>query len=316
MKWLITGGAGYIGSHVTQAIVDSGDSAVVFDSLISGTADRVNEFAPVEIGDIHDLDKVKTILIKYKIDGIIHLAAKKSVEESMRIPKEYEYVNYLGTQNLLNAAKDCGVGAFLFSSSAAVYGNPNSMFVDEQSPTLPISPYGKTKLSAEKAVEAFVEGGILRASSLRYFNVAGAGSKKMSDTSKSNLIPIVLDAIARNQQPQIFGNEYPTKDGTCIRDYVHVQDVANAHVVIGKALFTHELPRCFNIGTGIGYSVQEVMEALIRESNSNLQPAIVGARTGDPASLVANVSLVKKALNFTAKRNLIDIVRSTILHQT
>lgn len=312
MKWLITGGAGYIGSHVTKAMIEGGESAVVYDNLTTGLAERIEDLAPLEVGDIRDIDSVKTVLLKYKCDGIIHLAAKKSVEESKRFPEQYDEVNYFGTRVLLDAAKNCNVSVFLFSSSAAVYGNPSIGFVDENSPTAPISPYGETKLKAEKAVDKLVNEGALKGTSLRYFNVAGAASKKMADTSKSNLIPMVLDAITRAQPPQIFGNDYPTKDGTCIRDYVHVEDVAAAHLVAGKALFTSDLPRCLNIGTGVGYSVQEMIDALLRESKSNLRPLISPARPGDPASLVANVALAKEVLDFAASRNLDEIVHSSI----
>jgi len=315
MKWLITGGAGYIGSHVTKAMIEGGESAIVYDNLAAGLAKRVEGIAPVEVGDIRDIDTVKTVLLKYKINGIIHLAAKKSVEESERLPDEYEAVNHGGTQVLLQAAKDCNVEAFLFSSTAAVYGNPSAGFVDEQSPTAPISPYGATKLKAEEAINKFINDGVLKATSLRYFNVAGAANKKLADTSKSNLIPMVLDAIKRGQQPQIYGDNYPTKDGTCIRDYVHVEDIAAAHLLASKALFASELPPCLNIGTGVGYSVQEVINALLRESNSDLQPLIALGRPGDPASLVANIALAKAILNFTASRGLDEIVHSSTAYQ-
>lgn len=316
MKWLITGGAGYIGSHVTKAMVEGGESVVVYDNLATGLAERVEDLAPLEVGDIRDIDLVKSVLLKYRFDGIIHLAAEKSVEESKRFPEKYNEVNHIGTQLLLDAAKDCYVEAFLFSSSAAVYGNPSTAFVDENSPTVPISPYGESKLMAEKAVNKLVNDGVLKGTSLRYFNVAGAVSKQMVDTSKSNLIPMVLDAIKGGQRPRIFGNDYPTKDGTCIRDYVHVEDVAAAHLIAGKALFTSALPPCFNIGTGVGYSVQEIVSALLRESGSGLLPLAAPARSGDPASLVANVALAREVLNFLAIRDLDEIIHSSITFQS
>lgn len=312
MKWMITGGAGYIGGHVTKAMVESGESVVVYDNLASGSAERVQGFAPVETGDIRDIDSVQSVLLRYKVDGIIHLAALKSVEESKIFPEKYEDVNHVGTQVLLNAAKDCDVRAFLFSSSAAVYGNPNVGFVDENSPMAPFSPYGETKLKAEIALNRSIDEGQLRGASLRYFNVAGTASKALADTSKHNLIPVVLDGLTRGERPRIFGTDYPTKDGTCIRDYVHVEDVATAHVVAGKALFVNQLPRCFNIGTGVGYSVKEMIDALLSESKSNLEPLMAHARPGDPASIVANVSLIKEVLSFTASHSLEEIIRSSV----
>ncbi|OIQ81308.1 UDP-glucose 4-epimerase [mine drainage metagenome] len=297
-------------------MVEGGESVVVYDNLASGSAERIESLAPLEIGDIRDAELVRSVLLKYKFDGIIHMAAEKSVEESKRFPEKYDEVNRLGSELLLDVAKDCQVEAFLFSSSAAVYGNPSTGFVDENSLTLPISPYGETKLMAERALNKLVNERVLRGTSLRYFNVAGAVSKKMADTSKSNLIPMVLDAIKDGQRPRIFGNDYPTKDGTCIRDYVHVEDIAAAHLIAGKALFTSALPPCFNIGTGVGYSVQEIVSALLRESGSGLLPSVVPARSGDPASLVANVSLAKEVLNFTASRQLDEIVHSSVAFQS
>lgn len=316
MKWLITGGAGYIGSHVTKAMVEGGEEVVIFDNLSTGKTNRVDKIASIEIGDIRDSGKVEAVLRKHRVEGVIHLAAKKSVEESRRIPEEYESVNHQGTRILLKAAKEHGIDAFLFSSSAAVYGNPATGVVDEGSPTHPISPYGQSKLHAEEAVNEYLAAGMFNGTSLRYFNVAGAASRRLADTSKSNLIPMVLDSISRKQPPEIFGIQYATKDGTCVRDYVDVRDVAEAHLLASRVLQTGSLPQQINIGTGVGYSVKEIIAALLMETGSMMEPVVAPARRGDPSSLVANVDLAKKVLNFRAIRGLGEIVRTSVQYQS
>lgn len=312
MSWMITGGAGYIGSHVTMAMIAEGENVVVYDDLSTGFTQRVEGIASVVVGDIRNKSLVESTIKDYKVTGIIHLAAKKSVEESKLVPEDYDDVNHLGTRALLEIAEISGVESFVFSSSAAVYGNVSTGIAGETTTTSPISPYGESKLKAEEALKEYLENGKIRGISLRYFNVAGATSKQLSDASISNLIPIVLDDLASKRRPRIYGNNYPTRDGTCIRDFVDVRDIARAHVMASRAIITKEIPVTLNIGTGIGSSVREIIDLLVKLSASSLDPIIDNPRLGDPASLIADVTLARKSLKFASIYSLRETLESAV----
>lgn len=310
--WLVTGGAGYIGSHVLFKMKEAGFALATLDNLSTGLVKRIPSGVNLIEGDICDSDLVSKALIENQIEGIINLAALKSVEESKRIPDEYERINHLGTKILVDCAILAGVKIFIQSSTAAVYGNSESGFVSETSELNPISPYGQSKVLAEKEVARFVQEGGRRGTSLRYFNVLGSESPLLKDNSKANVVPMVLEALAKGTPPEIFGDDYLTKDGTCIRDYIHVSDIARAHVLAAIKLQRGTLPPAINIGTGHGYSVREIMSEILMQSNSKTEPVVVRRREGDPAVLVARVDLALEAMEFTADRSLGEMISTSV----
>ena len=310
--WLVTGGAGYIGSHVLFKMKEAGFALATLDNLSSGLVKRIPSGVNLIEGDICDSDLVSKALIENQIEGIINLAALKSVEESKRIPDEYERINHLGTKILVDCAILAGVKIFIQSSTAAVYGNSESGFVSETSELNPISPYGQSKVLAEKEVARFVQEGGRRGTSLRYFNVLGSESPLLKDNSKANVVPMVLEALAKGTPPEIFGDDYLTKDGTCIRDYIHVSDIARAHVLAAIKLQRGTLPPAINIGTGHGYSVREIISEILMQSNSKTEPVVVSRREGDPAVLVARVDLALEAMEFTADRSLGEMISTSV----
>jgi UDP-glucose 4-epimerase len=310
--WLVTGGAGYIGSHVLFKMKEAGFALATLDNLSTGLVKRIPSGVNLIEGDICDSDLVSKALIENQIEGIINLAALKSVEESKRIPDEYERINHLGTKILVDCAILAGVKIFIQSSTAAVYGNSESGFVSETSELNPISPYGQSKVLAEKEVARFVQEGGRRGTSLRYFNVLGSESPLLKDNSKANVVPMVLEALAKGTPPEIFGDDYLTKDGTCIRDYIHVSDIARAHVLAAIKLQRGTLPPAINIGTGHGYSVREIMSEILMQSNSKTEPVVVSRREGDPAVLVARVDLALEAMGFTADRSLGEMISTSV----
>jgi len=310
--WLVTGGAGYIGSHVLFKMKEAGFALATLDNLSSGLVKRIPSGVNLIEGDICDSDLVSKVLIENQIEGIINLAALKSVEESKRIPDEYQRINHLGTKILVDCAILAGVKIFIQSSTAAVYGNSESGFVSETSELNPISPYGQSKVLAEKEVARFVQEGGRRGTSLRYFNVLGSESPLLKDNSKANVVPMVLEALAKGTPPEIFGDDYLTKDGTCIRDYIHVSDIARAHVLAAIKLQMGTLPPAINIGTGHGYSVREIMSEILVQSNSKTEPVVVSRREGDPAVLVARVDLALEAMGFTADRSLGEMISTSV----
>ena len=312
MSWLITGGAGYIGAHVVRQMITAGEEVVILDDLSFGNISTVPKDVEIVIGSITKKDFVELTLKKYKISGIINLAGLKSVTESEVIPEKYEEINVHGVEILLEVAKRFGIEFFIQSSSAAVYGNSQQGFVSEEDELSPISQYGKTKSHAESALTTAINHDILRGVSLRYFNVLGARENALQDKSKANILPMVLENLSVNEPPKIFGDDYPTKDGTCVRDYVHVEDIARAHVLAVKELKSRTLPVAINIGTGTGYSVREVMNEILKQTSSRLEPVVVSRRTGDPAVLVAKVDLATKELGFRAQKSLSEMISSSI----
>lgn len=311
MKLLITGGAGYIGSHVVQTAQEQGHEAVVIDNFSTGLATRVNcETVPLDMASAEAPELLKELFQRHNFDAVIHLAARKQVGESVEMPERYYLDNIGGLGNLLLAMRESKVEKLVFSSSAATYGMPDVVSVDEDYPGRPINPYGETKLIGEWMVRNAKVWG-LRGINLRYFNVAGAGRKQLADTAALNLIPIAIAALKRGENPIVFGTDYPTPDGSCIRDYVHVADLAEAHIrALGYLEKDQREFDTFNVGTGTGASVIEVLDELKKASGREFEPVIARRRAGDPPRLVANVDRIANVLSFKAKYDLAAIVKS------
>ena len=315
--WLLTGGAGYIGTHIADEFIRAGKSVVIYDSLYQGLEPRViylrakhNSEIPFIKADIRDYNELESVIRTYKIDGIVHTAALKAVGESMEKSDEYFQVNLEATQELIKIAERNGVKKFIFSSTAAVYGSPDTMEpCKEDGPKAPISPYGDSKYQAESAVTAFINKTGKHGTSLRFFNVVGTAAPELLDNSVENLVPIVLGKLNKGEAPIIFGTDYPTPDGTCIRDYVDVRDIARAHLAAANA--TTKLPPAMNIGTGRGASVREIIKLVLDATNKSDTKVIeIERRAGDPAFLCADINLAKSAMGFESKYSLEESVRS------
>ena len=312
MKWLITGAAGYIGAHVVREFIEHGVEIICLDNLSTGIAARVNQVSELHNLDINNEEGVRRLLISEEVNGIINLAGLKSVEESIRDPERYRLVNQIGVHSLVKASQGTGVQAFLQSSTAAVYGNSGKKKVSENDLASPISPYGATKLNAEKILrsETLLSG--IRHSSLRYFNVAGAVSTHLKDHSVTNLIPQVIEAIEKKEQPKIFGSDYKTIDRTCVRDFIHVGDIARAHLLAAKAMETRDIPQILNIGSGQGFSVLQVINEAILQLDSKTKPLYLPRRPGDVDELVANADLFNSEFIFTTQFSLPQIISSVL----
>jgi len=312
-NWLVTGGAGYIGAHVVDALTAQGEQAVVIDDLSTGERSRAGDAVFVE-GSILDEDLVRRTLRDNDVQGVIHIAAKKQVGESVENPHLYYEQNVVGTLRLLSATVAEKVPSFVFSSSAATYGMPDVEVVTEDMAGKPMSPYGTSKLVGEWSARDFAVASGLRVISLRYFNVAGAARPELGDPGVFNLIPLAFQAIDSGQPPRIFGADYPTRDGTCVRDYVHVADIADAHVAALRDLANgggdNGSFRVFNVGRGEGASVREVLDVVREVTGKTFEPVVVERRPGDPARYVANVDRIKAELGWTACFNLRAMVES------
>jgi len=318
--WLITGGAGYIGSHIADEFLNDGKSVIIYDSLLSGLNSRIDYLRikhktdiPLINADIRNFVQLESTFRQYEFEGVVHCAALKSVNDSIVNPEEYFQVNLEATVALIELAKSYKVKKFIFSSTAAVYGNPNSMQpCREIGSTAPISPYGETKLQAEFAVSEYLELKGNRGASLRFFNVIGTAAADLRDNSKKNLVPILIDRLFKRLEISIFGANYPTPDGTCIRDYVDVRDISRAHLAIAKS--SEELPKAMNIGTGHGASVRTVIELIETVSYKHFAKVTERPRReGDPAFLCANIELAKHAMGFEATYTLEESLRSLLL---
>lgn len=313
MNVLVTGGAGYIGSHVVRLLKERGDKVVVVDNMSSGIASRIENTPLIEL-DLAAPEAVETLIgaiETHNISSVIHFAARKQVGESVAKPEWYFSQNIGGMANLLTALRKTGVARLVFSSSAATYGMPEVDMVREDALCQPINPYGQTKLVGEWMVANAARAWNLRGANLRYFNVAGAGWPDLADTAVMNLVPIVFTALESGHRPVVFGNDYPTPDGSCIRDYVHVLDLAEAHLAALEYLDRDDRPfDTFNVGTGTGSSVLEVMEEIKKVSGVDFEFDIQAGRAGDPPSLCADVSRIKETLGWSAKRNLSEIIQT------
>jgi UDP-glucose 4-epimerase len=305
----VTGGAGYIGAHVVRALLDEGESVVVIDDLSTGEADRVPGATLVQ-SSILDEKAVRKTLSEHNVQGIVHIAAKKQVGESVANPLFYYEENVGGLVSLLRASVDAGVDAFVFSSSAATYGLPETPEVTEDSSTIPISPYGESKVIGEWLARDLAAVTSMRVISLRYFNVAGAMDPALGDPGTFNLIPLVFQALSAGKPPQVFGNDYPTADGTCIRDYIHVGDIADAHVAALRHLANGGPSATYNIGRGEGVSVLEVLRTVEEVTGIPVRPEVVARRAGDPAYVVAVVDKIRAELGWQARYDLRDMVTS------
>ncbi|MGV9233030.1 UDP-glucose 4-epimerase GalE [Streptomyces nigra] len=312
MTWLITGGAGYIGAHVVRAMTRAGERAVVYDDLSTGIADRVPDGVPLVVGSTLDRERVARALAAHRITGVVHLAAKKQVGESVDRPLLYYRENVEGLRVLLEAVTATShVRSFVLSSSAAVYGMPDVDLVTEETPCAPISPYGETKLAGEWLVRATGRATGLSTASLRYFNVAGAAAPELADTGVFNIVPMVFEKLTQGEAPRIFGDDYPTPDGTCVRDYIHVVDLAEAHVAAARALQSspgHSLT--LNIGRGEGVSVREMIDLINAVTGYNRPPTVTPRRPGDPARVVASADRIATELGWKAKYDVRDMVTS------
>ncbi|MDH6699801.1 UDP-glucose 4-epimerase GalE [Streptomyces sp. MAA16] len=314
MTWLITGGAGYIGAHVVRAMLAAGERVAVYDDLSAGDPSHLPDGVPFVKGSVLDGPLLRGTLTDLEVTGVVHLAAKKRVGESVERPLHYYRENVEGLQTLLETAVATGVRAFLFSSSAAVYGTPDVELVTEDTPCAPVNPYGETKLAGEWLVRATGVAHGLTTACLRYFNVAGAADPLLADPGAANLVPMVFEQLTRGAAPVVFGDDYDTPDGSCVRDFIHVEDIAAAHLAAARALAGRApgTDLTVNIGRGEGVSVREMI-ALIGEVTgygAAAAPETVARRAGDPARVVAAVDLARAELGWTARHDTRAMVAS------
>lgn len=308
--WLVTGGAGYIGSHVVSALLSSGRDVVVLDDFSTGLERRLVPDVPVVRLSVHDEAGCRAAMTSHSIDGVIHLAAKKAAGESVHMPLLYYRENVDGMTSLLMAMRDAGVQRLVYSSSAAVYGSPASNPITEDAALQPESPYGQTKVAGEWMASDVGAAYDWSWAALRYFNVAGSGSDVLGDSSVNNLVPMVFRAIAEGRRPQIFGDDYPTPDGTCIRDYIHVSDLAEAHVTAAARIEQGQQADVLNVGRGEGSSVREVMQMIADVTGVPINPQVVRRRAGDPPASWAATERITDVLDWRAQRDLRDMVTS------
>lgn len=314
MKILVTGGAGYIGSHVVYELIDQGHDVTILDDMSLGLEENIDPRSIFVQGSTHsdsDLDSVLSV----GFDGIIHLAAWKAAGESMTDPAKYAHNNLIGTINLLNACDRHGIKRFVFSSTSAVYGNPEYIPIDENHPTEPISYYGETKLQVEKNLKWFSELKGIRFGVLRYFNAAGydiKGRIKGRERNALNLIPIAMEVAAGiREKMQVFGDNYDTHDGTGVRDYIHVSDLAIAHMKALNYISENDKDLLVNLATGEGHSVLDVINKSKEVSGKDIPFDIVGRRAGDPATVVAVSNRANKVLDWSTKYSDLDTLIRT-----
>jgi UDP-glucose 4-epimerase len=305
MTVLVTGGAGYIGSHMVHALVDAGEKVVVLDNLATGFDWAVAERAPLVVGDTGDQPLVASIIAEHGVEAIIHFAASTVVPESVAQPLAYYRNNTVNSRALIETAVKGGVKHFIFSSTAAVYGNPERVPVAEDAPTMPMSPYGSSKLMTEIMLRdaGFAHG--LGYVILRYFNVAGADPQLRTGQSTRNATHIIKvateAAVGLRPKVDVFGNDYPTADGTGIRDYIHVSDLADAHVAAIERLAAGHPSDVFNLGNGHGFSVADVVATAERVTGRTVQRNICPRRAGDPAVLISDSSKARVLLSWTPR---------------
>ncbi|MET9418238.1 UDP-glucose 4-epimerase GalE [Streptomyces klenkii] len=313
MTWLITGGAGYIGAHVARAMTQAGERVAVLDDLSTGVPARLPAGCVLVRGSVLDRELLDRTFAELGVTGVVHLAAKKQVGESVEKPLLYYRENLHGLTVLLEAAVAAGVRSFVYSSSAAVYGMPDVDLVTEDTPCLPMNPYGETKLAGEWLVRATGKAHGLSTACLRYFNVAGSAVPELADTGIFNIIPMMFDRLTRGEAPRIFGDDYATPDGTCVRDYIHIEDLATAHLAAARRLAERTEPGdlTLNVGTGRGVSVREMAD-LIAAVTGRTEPAplVEPRRPGDPARVVASNELIAKELGWSPEHDVRSMVTS------
>jgi UDP-glucose 4-epimerase len=310
MTWLLTGGAGYIGAHIVRAFRDEGLGVVVLDDLSTGIRENVPDDVPFIEASVEDATAVRKALREHSVTGVLHLAAKKAVGESVEQPLLYWGDNVGGTRAVLQACLDEGVDRVLFSSSAAVFGEPPVELVTEETATAPISPYGETKLVGEWMLRDVATATGMRWIALRYFNVAGTGAPELADRSVNNLVPMVLQRLTAGENPQLFGDDYPTRDGSCVRDYIHVVDLAEAHAAAAKRLDDGPVGEVYNVGRGEGVTVKEVLATMREVTGVDFAVDVVARRPGDAPSYFADATKIREQLGWTARLDLRDMVDS------
>lgn len=306
MSVLVLGGAGYIGSHAVYQLIDQNYEVVVIDNLQTGHKDAVHPQAKFYEGDIRDKEFLRTVFAAEKIDGVLHFAANSLVGESMEKPLMYFDNNVYGTQVLLEVMNEYGINNIVFSSTAATYGEQKVMPITEDMPTLPTNAYGETKLTMEKIMKWCEIAHDLKYVSLRYFNVAGArstGEIGEDHTPETHLIPLILQVpLGQREFISIFGDDYDTEDGTCIRDYIHVEDLIDAHILALSFLKNGGESNIFNLGSGSGYSVKDMIEAAREVTGHEIPAKVVPRRSGDPSKLIASSAKAKQVLGWEPKK--------------
>lgn len=315
MSILVAGGAGYIGAHVVRLLLERGDEVIVVDDLSYGTPERVQgaDLVQLDVASGDAVEALTDLMESRGVTAVIHFAARKQVGESVARPSWYYQQNVGGLANMLLAMERARVDQMIFSSSAAVYGMPPVEVVPEDTVCHPINPYGETKLIGEWMMADCERAWGLRWAGLRYFNVAGAGWDDLGDMATLNLIPMVMERLANGDTPKIFGEDYPTPDGTCIRDYIHVRDLATAHIAAldylagGAEMREH----VFNVGTGTGSSVREVVDRVIAVTGLDVRPEVLDRRAGDPPQLIGDATRIGEVLGWHAEHDLDDIVTSS-----
>jgi UDP-glucose 4-epimerase len=317
MTVLVTGGAGYIGSHMVLELLEAGENVVVLDNLVTGFRWAVDPKATLVVGDIGDQDLVRTVLRKYEITSIIHFAGSVVVPDSVADPLGYYLNNTVKSRALIEAAIGMGVTQFIFSSTAAVYGNPDETPVNETARPNPMSPYGSSKLMTEIMLADAARAHDFRYVALRYFNVAGAdplGRTGQSTRGATHLIKVACEtALGKRSHIDVFGTDYPTIDGTCVRDYIHVKDLALAHISALAYLRTGGASDIFNAGYSKGYSVLEVLDAVKRVSGKAFDVRLAPRRPGDPAGIVAGSAKIRDVLGWVPQHDDLDaIVRQAL----
>lgn len=316
MKVLVLGGAGYIGSHTVYELIENGAEVVIIDNLETGFAEAVHPEAVFYQGDLRDRSFLDTVLAKEKdIDAVIHFAANSQVGESMTNPLKYYDNNLCGTKTLLEALVAHGIDKIVFSSTAATYGEPECIPIQEGDKTEPTNAYGETKLSMEKMFKWVEKAHGMRYVSLRYFNACGAhksGEIGEAHNPETHLIPLILQVpLGKREHIAVFGTDYPTKDGTCIRDYIHVTDLAEAHILAVKYLMAGNKSDIFNLGNGVGFTVREVIEMAEKVTGESIKVVETDRRAGDPAVLIASSEKAKTILGWNPKHDsLSEIIKS------
>lgn len=310
---LVIGGAGYIGSHTVRMLAEKGYNPVVFDNLSKGHREAVSAY-PFELGDLGDKARLTEVFKKHAINAVMHFAAFIEVGESVKEPSKYYHNNVAQVLNLLDAMVENNIKHFVFSSTAATFGEPVRSTIDETHPQNPINPYGNTKLMVEKMLEDFDTAYGLKATALRYFNASGAddsGKIGESHSPETHLIPLVLQAAAgKRPSIKVFGTDYPTPDGTCVRDYIHVNDLARAHILALEKMMRENKSERFNLGSGSGFSVAELIKEAKKITGIDFKVETAPRRAGDPAVLVADSTKAQKVLGWKPQYNLTRIIQT------